>query len=365
VRVRGNPVLRHLDRLVGIPLVSSLALQPKRAKPAVIQRIGLVRTAAIGDTLLVSGVLRDIRAALPNADVVLVTGEDNAEAGRLSAGDAARVIEISVKAPIDAIMTLRREHFDVLIDGGQWPRIDALLVALSGARYRVGFRTANQHRHHGFDIAVEHSSTVHELDNFRALVAAAGIRSTAAPRIDRRALPPAPSVASGPHLVFHPWSGGFRGEIKEWPADRWTQLAVQLRDLNARVLITGSPPHRIDSENLARQLTGAGCDAVSVAGELSFTHLAAVVAASRVVVSVNTGVMHLAAILGVPTVALDGPTPPLRWGPIGPRAVSVTPDVAGCGYLDLGSEYDGQRLDCMAHIPIDAVERAVRKLLSS
>src|SRR5439155_24747055 len=89
-----------------------------------------------------------------------------------------------------------------------------------------------------------------------------------------------------------------------------------------------------------------------------------VFAAADAVVSVNTGLMHLAAIVGARTVSLEGPTPLGRWGPIGPRTRSVVTTYDGCGYLDLGFEYAGHRLDCMLGISVDAVHTAVREVLA-
>jgi heptosyltransferase I len=98
---------------------------------------------------------------------------------------------------------------------------------------------------------------------------------------------------------------------------------------------------------------------VDTAGEFALDELLDVLAASACVVTVNTGVMHMAAAVGASTVALNGPTSSRRWGPIGPRAVSVDSSFAGCGYLDLGWEYRGRRQDCMQGIPVERVVDAV------
>jgi hypothetical protein len=63
--------------------------------------------------------------------------------------------------------------------------------------------------------------------------------------------------------------------------------------------------------------------------------------------------------VGAPTITLNGPTDGRRWGPIGPRAVGVESGLAGCGYLDFGWEYEGNRRDCMQGISPDRVLQAV------
>src|SRR5918911_1069323 len=78
--------------------------------------------------------------------------------------------------------------------------------------------------------------------------------------------------------------------------------------------------------------------------------------------SSSTGVMHLAAASGAPTVSLNGPTSEARWGPVGERVRSVNADLPGCGYLNLGFEYDRGRTDCMRAISVDRVAEAVLAL---
>jgi len=72
-------------------------------------------------------------------------------------------------------------------------------------------------------------------------------------------------------------------------------------------------------------------------------------------VSVNTGVMHLGAAVGVPVVALNGPTPVTRWGPLGSPSRSVVSPVVPDGYLNLGWERDDRYRHAMSAITVDTV----------
>ena len=101
-----------------------------------------------------------------------------------------------------------------------------------------------------------------------------------------------------------------------------------------------------------------GLNAVAFVGTDGFKSLARMLAHARCVVSVNTGVMHLAAIVGAPTVSINGPNRNGRWGPIGPRALGVEAPGEGCGYLHLGFNFDGQATDCMERITVDDVAAA-------
>ncbi len=98
----------------------------------------------------------------------------------------------------------------------------------------------------------------------------------------------------------------------------------------------------------------------SIAGEMSLGGLAAVLRGAAAVVAVNTGVMHLAALLDAPVVGLHGPTSRRRWGPLGERSIALAPrDAGGCEFLNLGFEYPDRVVDCMERITVDDVFAAL------
>ncbi len=89
---------------------------------------------------------------------------------------------------------------------------------------------------------------------------------------------------------------------KRWPVAHWAALAGLLRAAGYAPVIVGGPEDR----GLAQQLAGSA--AASAAGELSLQETGALLARARVVVSGDTGVMHMATAVGTPVVALFGPT---------------------------------------------------------
>jgi heptosyltransferase I len=361
---RGNGLLKRLDRFVGIPLVTALGLTPKRTLPpaASVWRVGLMKTAAIGDSLLLAGFFDDVRRRYTGASVIVVTGQDNASVAGLLPGAADEPVVISPGNPLEAVAAVRAAELDLLVDFGSWPRFDALVAALSGARYTAGFRTAGQLRHFAYDCAVEHSRELHERDNYVRLLRAIGVESTAPPHIDAPRILDTSRYPAAPYAVFHAWPGGYRHETREWSVSRWVALGRELAGRGYAVILSGSPGDAEKTEELRASLGAVGVDATNAAGRYSLAELADLLARSETVVSVNTGVMHLAALVGAPTVGLHGPTSPVRWGPLGPRVRAVTSTLPGCGYLNLGFEYEGQRTDCMDGVSVDAVVAAIDEL---
>ena len=121
--------------------------------------------------------------AVPDARLVFFAGADNAAAPRV--GRRPRRARHAVGRPALSARSraLRRHRVDVLLDFGSWPRIDAVLAACSGSGCTVGFRTDGQRRHYAHDVVVEHLDSVHELDNYRRLLAAIGVEAGSTPAL--------------------------------------------------------------------------------------------------------------------------------------------------------------------------------------
>jgi heptosyltransferase I len=272
-------------------------------------------------------------------------------------------VKLSATNPFHAFRRLRENKVDVFFDFGSWSRLNALYSQLSGARFSAGFRTSGQYRHYGYDQVVDHSAQVHEIDNYRALVRTLGIVSTALPRI-KVAVPLIHELKPKTYVVFHAWPGGYKACLKEWPQSHWLELGQRITSLGFRIALTGAPFDAERTEELCSKLNSR-CKGgvINLAGRITLPQTARVLEESSAVVSVNTGIMHLAAAVGALVLGLNGPVPALRWGPLGGLAVSVSPEAEGCGYLNLGFEYKNRRQDCMELITPQRVFLALHERL--
>ncbi len=113
-----------------------------------------------------------------------------------------------------------------------------------------------------------------------------------------------------PYAVIHPWP---KFRYKAWPRERWLGLGRTLQDDGLQVVISGGPDDQ--ERDYCRELAAALPGSVELAGRLSFAELGEVIARARVYIGPDTVMTHLAAAVGAPTVALFGPSNPVRWGP--------------------------------------------------
>ena len=119
-------------------------------------------------------------------------------------------------------------------------------------------------------------------------------------------------------IVIHP---GAAFPARRWGAARFAEVAAALAGDRHRVVVTGSRSERRLAEEVAR-LAHLPPDVV-LAGRLTVTELAAVVAHAHLVLCGDTGVAHLASAYATPSIVLFGPISPARWGPpaTGPHRV--------------------------------------------
>ena len=354
-----------LDYYVGIPLLFFICVfRKKRQQPKGIQRVGILVNPALGDTLLASGPIVDIRRAFPRSDLFLFAAPSNILAAKLiPAIDKIEVI--SIMNPLKAIRRMRASKLDLLVDFTSWQRITAAISACSGAKFVAGYRTANQHRHFGYDKTVEHRSDRHELDNHRALAASIGANGASEPKL---IVSPERSFEiprwDGELIVLHAWPSGTRHWLREWPRDRWVELVKALNQPNRLFVITSAPSDETRSVEFRDLLAAHGVATRVFVGKTGLSSVANLLSRASLLISVNTGIMHLGAVLGTPTVGINGPNAQLRWGPVGPRAIGIdTPDGSG-GFLHLGFEFDGNPTDTMKRISTQQVLDAARILLN-
>jgi len=362
IKLRGNPALHFLDRYAGIPAVALLgALRRRREFPTSIDSVGLLKSAAIGDTVLMSAAIADLRRAFPHAVLILFSGESNYEIACMLEG-LTKVLRMPIGNPLAALRVVRSVSVDVMLDFGQWSRADALLSLASKTAFTVGFRTTAQYRHRGYDIAIEHSSESHELENYRALVRTLGVEAGSLPHL--KAIEPNP-LAERSYAVCHLWPAGTARHLKEWPLRNWRQLLGELRRRGLGVVLTGSLADRNRNEELIAGLPADVLHDVHNTAGLDLAKTAAVLAGARLVVSVDTGIMHMAAALGSSVVGLHGPTSSRRWGPVGEKCTAVDSTSNGCGYLNLGWDHPKNPPACMEGIRLESVVNACDALLAN
>jgi 3-deoxy-D-manno-octulosonic-acid transferase/heptosyltransferase-1 len=361
----------------------------------------IVKLSAIGDVIHTLPALAALRRCYPDADITWVVEEAAAD---LLTGhpDLDRVLVSRrkawmrdirrgrVAAPLREMRAffreLRSRSYDLVIDFHGLFK-SAVIVLLSGGRRKLGYNSMQEGSRLFYNEKIPEAMEKHAVDRYLDF-----IRYLAGNGVEPSRLSASPefTIAAGEEGLWHrialrdeppegiesvesrgdgAESGGGRKperrfvavspvafwETKLWEDDKFAELGDRIhRELGIAVILTGGEAGPLEKIR-ARMKTAA----VNLGGRTTLRELASLYRDASLVITTDSGPMHLAAAVGTPVVALFGPTDPARTGPCGPghriirRGISCSP----C----FRKQCEAPR--CMTEITVEDVFAAVKDML--
>jgi ADP-heptose:LPS heptosyltransferase len=332
----------------------------ERVRPP--RRALVIQFHRLGDVILSAGLLEDLRRAFPAAQLDFLVG---ARAAPLLDGHPliAERIVYDREHPLRMARAVRARRYDWVIDVQGNPRT-AMLTRFSGAPVRAGWAIGPWQWVYTHTLSRTGRPTEYVLRERQRLLEMLGIR-VGAPRTrlavtaDERAraerelraagAPPDPPRVALVLSVTEP--------VREWPVERFAELAEALARQGLAPVALLNPG---DEAKVARLRALAPSVAVVPTPDLRL--LLGAIAASRVLVSGDSGPAHMATALGVPRVTIYGPTNPAAWNPGLPTTPIVRDETMPVMRTkDWGSAADSPGLTGVASA---AVLARVRELLA-
>ena len=309
------------------PFSGELITEPRDAlelspKP----RLLLLRPDRIGDVLVSTPVIRALRQQFPTAQIDILLSRANygvAPALALSINRAWRY-DKSLVGVIGLARTLRRQHYDAVIDLIDNPSTSAQLIArASGARYRVGIRHERS-SHYTHAVPLLDRRRVHIVERIAQLLLPFGIDPRRIPldleyplaNTDRAKARARLGARRGQSLLIANISGGGKAlsPARYWGRENFVEFLrwVRGREPRFEILIGGAPDDATEVQLIA-DATKAGI----IPALASFHEFAAMVREADVLLTPDTSVLHLGAAWKIPTIGLfhNPPGAPLPWYP--------------------------------------------------
>jgi heptosyltransferase-3 len=350
------------------------------------RRVLVIVTRRIGDVLLATPLIRSLKSAWPHCriDALVFDGTQGVLAGNPDLAAVHAVPERPSWGTHLALLGRLFRRYDLALS--LVPSDRPTLYAWLSGRNRLGLlvdrpgqRWKRRFLDHWVAFDPEHT---HTLRNHLALARALDIPVLSDVVVAWRDQDQAAADAllKGPCsalAVLHPWP---KFRYKQWRADGWVALARWFIDNGFRVALTGGPDpaEKAGVDAIARQLpTGV----INAAGQLTLGATAALIARAQFYVGPDTAITHVAAATGVPTVALFGPTDPVKWGPwprghaadrnpwlrtgdqrvgnvvlVQGRAACVPCGQEGC-HRHIGSDSD-----CLQQLPVDRIINPLKSI---
>ncbi|WP_220194462.1 lipopolysaccharide heptosyltransferase II [Ktedonospora formicarum] len=364
---------------------SRVPLTPKTFHP---RRILVIRVDLIGDLVMSMTVVRQLRRTYPEAEIDLLAIPSSAQIVR-GDSDIAHLLTYDpniwrrpkalLQRPnwraAQALRTQMHERrYDLAVSAsGPWASI---LAALSGAPRRVGF---SKEGYFGFmtdSVPGQHwaeGERKHEVDYCMELLRACGATPDDASRVPTLQVQPettqsveqllqAEGIDTVKPLVACQVSS-HNGYAKRWPVPYWARLIERLvNDDGMNVVLTGAPNDQPLIEAVIRRTQA---QVYNLAGKTSLPQLAALLQRADVVISGDSGPMHIAAAVGARLIAIHGPTDPGMSGPVSPEATILRSDIwcSPCYFAKGPANCRFHTTQCMKNISPEQVHTTVQEKL--
>lgn len=298
-----------------------------------VKRILIIKLRGIGDVILSTGIIKNLLAEFPGARIDYLT-EKPSRAALTGIKEINEILLLERKSntqKLKLIMEIRKRKYDLVFDFFSNPTT-ALITFFSGARYRAGFPyrgrkyaynlfgPEERQKYHSADL---HFKTLEELGikvNSRELLFAL----TKEEKIFADSFFKESGLSDKAVIGISP-SGGWNS--KKCDPKKFAEFALAVhRRYNSELLLVWGPGDYNDADSIKSTLPVNSY----MAPPTTIKQMAALMGNCSAVIANDSGPMHISAAMGVPTLALFGPTDPALQGPYGEKNETVRLDSLEC-----------------------------------
>ncbi|GAB4339722.1 MAG: glycosyltransferase family 9 protein [Candidatus Abyssubacteria bacterium] len=331
--------MKWVDSYVGQPLcllfgvLARLKRRGPLSYPAEVRKVLVIKFWGMGSIVLAAPALEKLKKKYPGCRIFFLTFDGNRDICRMIPSiDEILTIRIDsnmatfIRDTLSILHRVRREKFDFVADLEFFTRFSALITFLTRARVKAGFHAWETYRGNLHDIRIPFNYYWHVSDNFVNL-AIAGDPSEGERVLPRLVVPHDSEVWVSQFLttkgvsprellvVLNPNAGELALE-RRWPRETFARLIRILEDrYAARLFLIGSKSEREYNADILREAGTVKAD--NLAGGLSIVRLAALFLRANLVITNDSGPLHIACAVGTPTISFFGPETPVLYGPQG------------------------------------------------
>lgn len=321
-----------------------------------IKRILIIKLRGIGDVILSTIVLKNLKSQFPSAVIDYLTEKPSRDAlsNIPEVNDILLYNRKSAVQKIKQILEIRRRGYDLVFDFFSNPST-AQITFLSGAKYRVGFPyrgrkyaynlfgPADRDKYHAADLHLKTLENIGIASEQKELLFSIPVEENKFADSFISA-----SNLTGKYIVGLCPSGGWQS--KKCMPYKFAQFAELInKNYNVEFLILWGPGDYNDAVEIQKALNFK----TTLAPQTSIKQMASLIAKCSVLIANDSGPMHMSAAIGTPTIALFGPTNPFLQGPYGAKHETARLDELECINCDL-TECPKKR-ECFSEMPPELI----------
>ena len=293
-----------------------------RIKPVKeLKRAVIFNLRYMGDLMVTTPLLHSLKIHYGSENILVINKNMKEFAMLLPYVDKVYIYK-GFKDFLDFLKTIKSDAIFILTPASY---IISLVALIRGVRYRIGALSSGIIEPKGLFLTHKISHRLkHRVEQILEICKIIGIKPSSELKIrvneDAKkriqGILEELGVANEPFILLHPCARDmhkYKYPAYEWEKEKWGELAKELAELGYFVIFTGVKDDEEYIQSILCDIDSAKCK--SLAGRINIQELVAVISQSKLLVAVDTGVIHIAVALDVPVVDLMGPTPPEIWHP--------------------------------------------------
>jgi len=377
-------LMRHIDRFLGLPLcwISGLVrMMFKRRVAEPVESILVIKFFGLGSILLATPTLRLLRIQFPEARVIFLTFSSNSELlEQIPMIDERWFIDPRtpgsfLKSFLVITSRLVATKIDVVLDLEFFSKFSTFIGAIARPGKHIGFALPTCWRSWNLTDSISLKNDRHVSKTFLCTVTPLGIDGSdlALPHIRvnkaaTRSLPGLPAASPYEEIICIDANAGATSLDRRWSGDCFARTIDILQGDNPDALFCfiGSGEEREYVAGIFEKMKFRSNRIVNLAGQLTLNELMALFSRARLMITNDSGPMHIAAAVGLSTVALFGPESPEFYGPLGNKSINLFASLPCSPCLNM---YNAKvfrcpiNAKCMRDISVEQVVDAARILL--
>ncbi len=355
-------LLKFLDKGIGSALARFLSgFQSKDSfKPEIkhLKKVLFIRPGGIGDAVLLLPAIRVLKSSYPQVSIDILCEKRNSGVFEIEEGIISNFYLYDRDLDLFRIL---KNKYDAVIDTEQWHRLSAIVAFLTGSPIRIGFNTNERGRL--FTHRVPYSHDDYEVYSFlhllEPLLGYIPEFHEEEPFIELNDNINEWAFISEPAVAIFP---GATIRERRWGGENYGIVARGLIERGFQVVIIGSSSDKED----ARKILEIAPQAIDLAGKTSLRDAGFILKRCALLICADSGLLHLAVGIGIPTLSLFGSGIEKKWAPRGKRNIVLNKHLPCSPCTRFGYTPQCKRgIACLNLISTDEVLKSAYRLLES
>jgi lipopolysaccharide heptosyltransferase II len=356
--------LKLFDKVVGKPFVWLLSIrwEDKKEIPEKFKKVLFIRPGGIGDAVLLLPAIHLLRENFPDSYIDVLCEKRNADIFRFSRD----INRIYLYDKGFDLLKYIWNRYDVVIDTEQWHRLSAIVAYLTNAPIRIGFDTNERGRL--FTHRIPYSQDDYEVYSFLHLIDPITEKPLSfdvnksfidTERISLSCSSFLKEIKNNDeYIAIFP---GASVKERRWGGEKYGQVAKVFQDRGYKIVIFGS---HADTEDAAKIKEYAD-NSLDLTGKTFLKEVAAILKYCKLLITADSGLMHIAYAVGTSTVSLFGSGIEKKWAPRGKKFIVINKHLSCSPCTKFGYTPRCKRnVECLSSISVAEVIKAVEMILN-